>query len=76
MTEVYIVSGVHCTLTKEAFTEEITFATDYLLNAIRSEDNIESKILRFIHLTISGVVVFIFNDVGNNFPGDSFFSKE
>ena len=37
MTEVYIVSGVHRTLTKEAFAEEITFATDYLLNAIRSE---------------------------------------
>ena len=37
VTEVYIVSGVHRTLTKEAFAEEITFATDYLLNAIRSE---------------------------------------
>ena len=34
---VYIVSGVHRTLTKEAFAEEITFATDYLLNAIKSE---------------------------------------
>ena len=37
VTEVYIVSGVHRILTKEAFAEEITFATDYLLNAIRSE---------------------------------------
>lgn len=37
VTEVYIVSGVHRALTKEAFAEEITFATDYLLNAIRSE---------------------------------------
>ena len=37
VTEVYIVSGVHRTLTKEAFAEEITFATDYLLNAIKSE---------------------------------------
>ena len=37
VTEVYIVSGVHRTLTKEAFAEEITFATDYLLNAIGSE---------------------------------------
>lgn len=37
MTEVYIVSGVHRTLIKEAFAEEITFATDYLLNAIKSE---------------------------------------
>ena len=35
--EVYILSWVHSTLTKEAFAEEITFATDYLLNAIRSE---------------------------------------
>lgn len=36
-TEVYIVSGVHRTLTKEAFAEEISFATDYLLNGLTSD---------------------------------------
>ena len=37
VTEVYIVSGVHRTLTKEAFAEEITFATDYLMNEITAD---------------------------------------
>ena len=45
VTEVYIVSGVHRTLTKEAFAEEITFATDYLLNAIRSGINGKSRLV-------------------------------